>query len=276
MQLISKMMTAYALGENTTWPFFTFPQYEAIVGRAVNDTHAFFIGFTPLVNNADRSAFEAYVINDQSWIQIGLNLTASPENVTLQTPYISCPSGGDPYGRPQPCPTQDLYAPVRQVAPIGEYYPQLNLNAFSFDYFKRVFDGMVAAGEAILSEVINLGEPIHSEADWPASFMAAPVRSILGENGGDLVATLTAQIPWHSYFLKLIPAGIPGIIMVVKNTCNQVLTYEILGPDVDFLGVGDLHNPAFDKYQVTSDFTAFKSIAACRYSPAWFEKCQSH
>ena len=137
---------------------------------------------------------------------------------------------------------------------------------------------MVQADRAILSQVNNL-EDMEEQRDqasnetssemedyaWPASFMAAPVYDSLAP-GARLVGAVTAEIPWHSYIQNLIPEGINGIIVVVENTCGQVFTYQVNGPDVLYLGDEDLHDPAYDEYEIESHFTAFNSVEDCTYS----------
>ena len=155
----------------------------------------------------------------------------------------------------------------------------IGYNAFDYYFFADVFKGMVEADRAILSQVNNLedmeeqrGEATSNETlseledyAWPASFMAAPVYDSLTPNAS-LVGAVTAEIPWHSYIQNLIPEGINGIIVVVQNTCGQVFTYQVNGPDVLYLGPEDLHDPAYDEYEIESHFTAFNSVEDCTYS----------
>ena len=154
----------------------------------------------------------------------------------------------------------------------------IGYNAFDFRFFADVFEGMVKDNRAILSEVNNLvsqkgygsdaeeGEYVLDEYyAWPSSFMAAPVYDRLTP-GAKLVGAVTAEMPWHMYIKNLIPDGINGIIVVVRNTCEQVFTYRIDGPDVIFLGESDLHDPAYDEHEISSRFTVFNSVEDCTFS----------
>ena len=68
---------------------------------------------------------------------------------------------------------------------------------------------------------------------------------------------------------NLLPEGIDGIYIVVRNQCNQQFTYMINGPNVECLGNGDLHEVEYDEYEISDDFTNgegtfFATIKECR------------
>ena len=60
--------------------------------------------------------------------------------------------------------------------------------------------------------------------------------------GGYVFAVMT----WHSYMVKLLPAGVNGIMAVLHNSCGQSLTYRIQGSEVFFVSGGDLHDTRYD------------------------------
>lgn len=41
------------------------------------------------------------------------------------------------------------------------------------------------------------------------------------------------------------PSSVEGIYAVVRNTCNQSFTYELVGEEAYFLGNGALHEPEY-------------------------------
>jgi hypothetical protein len=269
---LSLDMTSQTKYKNDTWPFITFEYYESLVGEAIKNTGANFVGFTPLVKHKDRKAYEAYAYANQGWMQDALEYTGNMgHELYPHTKVIDCLQGLA--FDHNACPTKELYAPVRHLAPILDMSEQIGFDAFSFSFFWRVYDGMIEEGEAVLSEIMNLGE---EQPEWeregqddpieePASFMAAPIFRTRDQTG-EPVGVLTAEMPWNSYFLNLLPEDIDGIFLVVRNTCNQTFTYLIDGPDVTFLGVGDRHDPMFTSYRESDNFTTFVSVAECRYS----------
>jgi hypothetical protein len=69
-----------------------------------------------------------------------------------------------------------------------------------------------------------------------------------------LVAALSAILPFHNYFTNLVPSGVNGIYVVVRNSCSQVITYQLDGNDAIYMGPGDLHDTRFDYLEETSGF----------------------
>lgn len=65
-------------------------------------------------------------------------------------------------------------------------------------------------------------------------------------SGGTFVAHIWAAFYWRELFTNILPTGINGLVLVVENACNQSFTYRINGPNVEFLGYGDHHDPSYD------------------------------
>ena len=253
-------MTVYALGTNATWPFVTLPRFQAQAALARNQTSAAYsISLLPLVTNQDRLAWQNYSVENQGWVQQGMDYLGANKNATPIRPFItnlnltSEEEPADPY-----------YAPVWQTYPIDKNEILINFNAYRYSFFANVTNKIIEARKAALSEVINL-TPNVTTANWPESFMAAPVYGDIYDNS-PLVAIIIAILPWHNNFLNLVPNGVNGIYVVVRNTCNQEFTYQVNGPEVAYLGIGDLHDSAYDHLEVTAAYEAFSSTKYCEFS----------
>jgi hypothetical protein len=53
--------------------------------------------------------------------------------------------------------------------------------------------------------------------------------------------------------LGLLPKGVQGVILVLRNSCGQCQTYSLRGSEVDFMGEGDLHDTKYENEKVTVD-----------------------
>ena len=51
---------------------------------------------------------------------------------------------------------------------------------------------------------------------------------------------------WRDLIKKILPEGTNGIFVVFESPCNPPFTYQINGPEAQFLGVGDFHESRFD------------------------------
>jgi class 3 adenylate cyclase len=290
IESMSMQLTAYASGHAfpddgqhlSSWPLVQFPDWGALASQVIRVTGASYLGFTTLVTDQDRTAYEQFSSQNQEWIQKALNFTKDPfqedddEEQIQVSPFIF--HFNQDTMNYSSAPSAEVYAPVTQIAPLSKYNTTLHQDSFQMPQYKRVFDGMVQAKQAILSEVLGL----EGTGDYPApvSCMIAPIYDRLlgpaeearssskkdGSGGAMLVGAITGEIPWHSYFSNLVPQGINGMILVVKNTCHQQISYQINGPEVIYLGLGDLHDPAYDHYEHHEEFTAFRSIKECTYT----------
>jgi hypothetical protein len=67
-----------------------------------------------------------------------------------------------------------------------------------------------------------------------------------------IVGVISASFSWRSIIASILPPGSNGIIVVFDCPCNDPFTYEITGPSVKYLGVGDMHNPNYNHLGVHS------------------------
>jgi hypothetical protein len=260
-ETFSLQATSFALATNATWPFVVVPQFEAQARHAMDKSGATSLSLAPLMKGSQQAEWEAFSVQNQGWVQEGFKHTGT----TAQPPASIMPfvyESFENYARVEIAP-DSVVAPIWQIAPVEELNFLTNFNAVSFGYFERVYTGMVQAKKAVLSEVTNLSSNITLPP--PESFMAAPVYQN-NDKDSELVAMLTAALPWHSYFENVLPEGIDVVILVVSNTCNQTFTYAIEGPEITYLGIGDHHDPKYDDNAVVTGLTSFVSVENCVYT----------
>ena len=77
-----------------------------------------------------------------------------------------------------------------------------------------------------------------------------------------VVGVFSSDIYWRLHFEQVLPPNAKGIIAVLENNVNQSFTYQLDGPDVTYLGEGDLHDESFDHMQVSADVSKFLSTYA--------------
>lgn len=149
----------------------------------------------------------------------------------------------------------------------------MNHDKFDVVQYRDAFDAMVESQRPTLSRFIAFDDDDGDADDastqhmQPTSLLLAPIYKEPAADGTptpELVGAISAELPWHAFFSNLIPHGIDGIALVVKNSCNQSASFMVNGPEVEFWGSGDLHNTDFDEYEVSGDFdAAFASSKGC-------------
>ena len=100
---------------------------------------------------------------------------------------------------------------------------------------------------------VNAGTEVDYNGD-PMSTVYVPVFNSFSPNR-TAMGVLTATVHWASYFRGILPSSIQGVIVVLENSCNDTYTYQIDGEDVIPIGAGDLHNPNFDAYVQSTEFS---------------------
>lgn len=92
----------------------------------------------------------------------------------------------------------------------------------------------------------------------PASIIWYPIFDEFGGNR-TVEALLAVTVRWDSFFLANLPNEAHGVICVLSNPCGQSFTFEIVGEDVQSLGPGDLHDPAYEDHVLSQTMEAFGS-----------------
>jgi hypothetical protein len=181
--------------------------------------------------------------------------------------------------------SRPFYAPVWQMSPPPKDPSLVNLDLYSNPVFKRMINYiMESGGQPGLSEFVDvtplykglftesehwqLHDQFHGAADTvehhtaidhPHTLIAAPVRRTI-DTDAEIVGILAAVVPWDLYLSRLLPKGIDGVYVVLENTCGQVVTYMINGPEAAYLGKGDMHQTRYDylkqSYKVSDVLTA--------------------
>ena len=149
----------------------------------------------------------------------------------------------------------------------------VNLNIRSFEDGKIGTDIVLANGELSLRGFMVTTPGNTSSSDWTAAWYAELLSTRAGKptdyNGAPLgealypifadfeddrrvVAFMNFQWSWQNYFEDLLPDNARGFLMVLTNACDGSATFKIDGADVEFMGLGDLHDQKYDGIGVSS------------------------
>jgi Adenylate and Guanylate cyclase catalytic domain len=70
-----------------------------------------------------------------------------------------------------------------------------------------------------------------------------------------IVAMLATSIYWRSFIRNILPHGSNGTHLVFSNPCTKSFTYQINGPLVTYLGVGDRHQSKYNGNAISRSLT---------------------
>jgi hypothetical protein len=80
----------------------------------------------------------------------------------------------------------------------------------------------------------------------PRSVFVEPVFRDVTDDTSVVAGLVHAAFSWVSFFESVLPDDAKGLYVVLKNTCDQVITFEIVGSDATYVGEGDLHETKWD------------------------------
>ena len=134
-----------------SWPLVTFSSFEEFASPVLEETGATYVGVSILLTNtSNRTEYEEYAISEVDWIDDSLSFVDPSgrmfrdQNITQLYKSIQC-SKDDRFTELEACPDKEIYAPIRQVAPISEGYPLLGVDALTNSYFKNAFDAVATS-----------------------------------------------------------------------------------------------------------------------------------
>jgi CHASE domain len=280
VSIVASTLTSHTVTSGAKWPFFTMP-YMEIMGRESNElSGALQLTVVPLVTQANKAQWEAFSVENQTWIQEGVD-TASDLNLLDddKNEYYSIidPITGFIFRRKDNDLEGDIkiaqdgpgltfgpgqYGPVWQQVPAPHDTVIINFDFLSHSVFARVYHAMWETKSQVMSEVMDLsflyGGAVEDNAEHPHSALLQPIYPTYEleeeRNQDDIVGFVVAVMPWDSFFENLLPEDARGVVVVLQDSCGDVLTYLINGPEAVFIGDGDHHDPAYTRLGVTSEF----------------------
>jgi hypothetical protein len=134
------------------------------------------------------------------------------------------------------------FVPSYQISPppvnSGEIF--FNIDLFSDPNYKSISLAAVKLKDAVFSQF----EPKYAEyvskvtgvatqtVQHPRSIAAQPVYNKLDTTTQKIVGYLYSIVSWDYYLYDLLPYGVNGIYVVLRNSCNQSVTYQLFGNEV--------------------------------------------
>lgn len=109
----------------------------------------------------------------------------------------------------------------------------------------------------------------------PASNIYYPLIDTFDPATRDVVGFIISSVSWESFFTASLPPDPNGITSVIKNSCGEVFTFQIIGMNVNYLGPQDLHEEEYSDMVHSAALTdlgdSFTNISlnakdSCQYS----------
>lgn len=270
-------ITGFALGTNASWPYLTIPSFEDQADHLRRQTQAEWVSFSPIVTEQDRESWQNYSVQHQGWINGSLALKGYKTGTIVnesQWPVEKISSIIYPASEP-PVEPNTTYAPLWQISPVNHVASSVNYNTLAEPIVLSLYDALIThSNGTIFSSISDPSQNATApESEWPNSFMAQPILDTIG---GSVVGLLNSKVYWHIFFEDAVSYKYKGIVLVIRDTCHQPVTYQVIGGQVVFLGPGDMHDISFDYLQVEDANPIFHGIKGCSFSLSVYPTLEFH
>jgi hypothetical protein len=288
----SASITSIALAKGATFPNLTLPNFE-VQGFFYNKiSDALLTSFAPLVKMENKQAWDNYSVENQGWIDRGLNLSAGFLHNDLidggnHTNFVRAQiapsiyrflnySEGTRVVQTEPGVQYGPgnYAPVWQQSPAPHDPSIINFDLLSHPVISRHYHEMWSTNSLVISEVMDLdfltNGAIKSEGAHPSTLVLQPVYpSFKSEDKYNVAGILMSVIDWNVYFTGLFAHDNRKITIYIHPSCNgSSFTYLIEGSEATYLGEGDHHDSKYDYSECASTIGPYSNsskIDLCVY-----------
>jgi hypothetical protein len=259
---LANFISSDAASEDVTFPFYTMKNFEATAESIRKFSKAEIFAWMPFVEAHEVPAWMQYSNDNQGWLEISRQWAlrsgeSSVVNVDYQTGQITpiIYDLGGPGGTPQLSGGSPPFAPAWQTSP-PVFNPQtINLDFNFFEFARTALKGLEEIRQGFFTRILVPGETgalssliwrtddheaFHEAfVDWnktdhtsfgnPHGTFIQPVFVDALDPSSKMVGYIIVALAWDAYLTNLLPEGVSGLYCVVKNTCNQSLTYKLTG-----------------------------------------------
>ncbi|KAL3935763.1 MAG: hypothetical protein SGARI_002839, partial [Bacillariaceae sp.] len=175
------------------------------------------------------------------------------------------------------------YYPIWQSSPVlPEPRDLVNYNVLYYPQYGKFIDVSASTGQITIGglDTAPPGDITHPELStsffaYLASFAAGKYVNYTGEPYSSVyvpvvdtfeddrktVAIILAVINWSTYFENILDSTADPVHVVLENTCDGPYTYEITGPEVTFMGQGNLANNKYEDMKISVELDSSNFIA---------------
>eukprot|EP00934_Nitzschia_sp_Nitz4_P001797 Nitzschia sp. Nitz4//scaffold14_size191712//189680//191729//NITZ4_001758-RA/size191712-augustus-gene-0.235-mRNA-1//1//CDS//3329537032//1797//frame0 len=299
IESFAAQISSYARSTNSTWPNVALPDYE-LHGRYIMDLSDMLgLVLFPIVTKENRESYERFTVENQGWIEEGLEFQGIPEedwdyetiavvqagfNQDSISPTIPekifalngtepvVETGDGPYVPFwQMCPAVPITSTLVNYDPLSHPTRMIPIQAAmkygntmignSLDY--RESDNPATEGRRATLKlwILHAGFNASTYVDGPVADLYFPIHDDVHDENATLVALLSSTIYWQVYFEELLSDNDRGIIVILENTCGQSYTFRVDGGQASYIGQGDIHEAEYTHMGIETEYGSFSSYS---------------
>jgi hypothetical protein len=250
LQDASTSMTALAVANNVSWPYFTQTNFATSFGQAyLGNLGGSFVAWLPIVQgDFERVEWGQYSTEHAGEWMPSDKATDIPANIYTKDEHGQHVSedGVGPFTPIWEMAVADLSTTMIDPTVV-------NYNALANNLFAATFDTMMSTSSPILSPIVDATEIFGRSVSntEPTSLLLTPIyaemHSLIDEEqeqaeAGHIVGALVAVLPWSLYFEEILHPTHPKMTVVIEQeaACGEALTFtlDIVGESATYVGPG--------------------------------------
>lgn len=274
MEQLAASVTSAAKMTNSSFPYITLPFYEITGGFVDGMGGILTASFSPLVKATEQEKWEEYSIRNQGWLensellksidqshQDALHGTIQDHEHDRLLQQSTSTVHSVVYQWVNNVKVRVTSSPNQMLAPLWQISPpdisSVNADLLQDKSIQELYEQMLIMKHPVLSPSIQLHnlfsflytpeeEPLKQ---FPHAYILQPVYDNFDKSNATLVGLLVAVTTFENLLDKILPADSRGIVCVIRDSCGNVITYNLEGQNARFLGYEDLHDRAFEAYK---------------------------
>eukprot|EP00600_Ochromonadales_sp_CCMP1393_P000340 CAMPEP_0174983702 /NCGR_PEP_ID=MMETSP0004_2-20121128/17299_1 /TAXON_ID=420556 /ORGANISM="Ochromonas sp., Strain CCMP1393" /LENGTH=957 /DNA_ID=CAMNT_0016236001 /DNA_START=35 /DNA_END=2905 /DNA_ORIENTATION=+ len=256
---VMRINYAEAFPDQSDWPNVYLPTYSAIAPIVADFASLDTISFSPIVKADELSAYESYIF-DKWDSDPNVPVTAGYHSPTERGVYsgLTDSSGATIWNS-----SFGIYTPITQFHSRA-YSPVYGFDAHSEEATGRIYDSVIECVNArnyttastdcvqIVDAIIFQSNPNSAEGALISTGILTPI--MLQENSSQLVGFVNGLFDWQFLLTESVAESVDGVVAVI-TTDTVSATYHISqGNQVDFVAIGDAHEPSCSRHDRTETF----------------------
>ncbi|CAJ1963436.1 unnamed protein product [Cylindrotheca closterium] len=270
LDVLSTIISSEAGASNTTWPLIFVPDWSIHaekLGRLMGENIE--LSFAPIIQESERELWANFSQETAPrWyresIENEVKDTTVKDLMTKTLPYIfyyDFRNGFSPTRVTRSGVTLPVWLSYPLISENSIPLMETNLDLLTTPFATNLFNALSATKSPVVGVTQVLTDAKTSVAE--GSIMQPVFERAGGKTENQtLVGVALLKLKWIDYFENLLVEGNNGIVIVLRSTCPNLdsngqeeviglLSYEVNGPNVTFLGEFDAHDSQYDNLEIS-------------------------
>ena len=251
MTNLAETITASSIKNVQEFPFVRVPKFELLGSHVRSIDPNDVIIWAPLVAEQQREQWSNFSASENGWYNESVTIYQSENDIPTDL-YENGEFRDDIWEGPDLNDTSYMsaaapgpFAPLWHISPPTLSLTSINYNLLHVEHIRGLFSASIQANDFVMGEAKldteGLPKTIVTSLDlWkenhhphPHTVQVTPVFENLS-NDSSIVGFILSSIDWEEFLAGAFTSDINGVVVVIRNNCNQSLSFEISHGEVRY------------------------------------------